>query len=169
MTKTLDEELRLEHRQLRRRLEALRLLGDKLETATTADVAAGLDAANSFLQGELVPHAMAEEEVLYPAIAVLLGGEHTTDTMSRDHLEIARLVQELAHLGRRFAKQPMRSLRRDIRRVLYELEAIALLHMDKEDEVYLPLLDAHIDDTAAADLIQAMHTASHRAATRWAS
>ena len=163
------EALRQEHRQLRRKVESLRLLADRFETAPTRDATNGLDDASRFLRGELVPHAMAEEEVLYPAVALLLGGEHTTDTMSRDHLEIARLVQELDHLRRRFIAQPTRSLRRDIRRVLYELEGITLLHMDKEDEVYLPLLDDHIDDATADDLFRSMHTAARRAATRWAS
>jgi len=43
-----------------------------------------------------LPHARAEDEVLYPVVEEILGATGATATMSRDHVEIARRRPESA-------------------------------------------------------------------------
>lgn len=158
---TPTDPLRQEHRQIRTRLSSLQSLADNIGEMPPPDVSRELHSSLAFLERSLLPHALAEDGVLYPAVALAMGASQATETMSRDHLEIARLVAQLRYLGGRFEESPSKRLRRDLRRVLYSLYAIVSLHLDKEDEVYLPLLDTYLSDDAArglfADVEHAMH------------
>jgi hypothetical protein len=48
-------------------------------------------------------------------------------------------------------------LQRELQRTLYGLYAIIRLHFAKEEEVYLPLLDAGLTPAEADDMFRAMH------------
>jgi iron-sulfur cluster repair protein YtfE (RIC family) len=149
---TPTDPLRQEHRHIRARLSSLRSLADSIDDMPAPDAARELRNALAFLEDGLLPHALAEDGVLYPAVALAMGASQATATMSRDHLEIARLVGQLRHLSRRFAGSSTKRVRRDLCRILYSLDAVVSLHLDKEDEVYLPLLDAYLSDEAASEL-----------------
>jgi hypothetical protein len=93
-----------------------------------------------FLVQRLRPHEQAEDALLYPAVAELVGGGDPTATMSRGHAEVAHLAPA--------ARAPARRPRRgrpgpedlpDLRRVLDGLHAILRLHFAQEEEAYLPL------------------------------
>lgn len=158
---TPTDPLRQEHRQIRPRLAALRALADSIDRMEVADLARELRATLAFLEDGLLPHALAEDSVLYPAVAAAMGSSQATATMSRDHLEIARQVAQLKHLSHRFRMQPSTRIRRDLRRVLYEIAAVVSLHLDKEEEVYLPLLDTYLSEEAAHDLFAEFDHATH--------
>ena len=137
------------------------MLADSIDTAPAADLTRELRSMVRFLEEGLLAHALAEDSVLYPAVAVAMGSSQATATMSRDHLEIARLVAQLRHLSERFRQQPTKRLRRDVRRLLYELAAIVSLHLDKEEEIYLPLLDTYLTEEAADRLFADLEFATH--------
>lgn len=87
-----------------------------------------------FLRLELLPHAEAEEAVLYPALEkVLLTHGYATATMVMDHRTVARLLDELAGLAG--AADPAAYTRR-----AYQLEALVRTHFAKEEEFVLPIL-----------------------------
>jgi iron-sulfur cluster repair protein YtfE (RIC family) len=159
--RTPTEPLRQEHRHIRPRLTAIRALADRIEEIPADALSSELRATVAFLDAGLIPHALAEDQFLYPAVAELMGTEDATATMSRDHLEIARLAEQLRHLSLRFRQQPTRRLRRDLRRVLYRLEVIVGLHLDKEEEIYLPLLDARLTEAQVAEIFQSMNGGPH--------
>jgi hypothetical protein len=48
-------------------------------------------------------------------------------------------------------------LQRELQRTLYGLYAIIRLHVAKEEEVYLPLLDVGLAPVEANDMFRAMH------------
>jgi hypothetical protein len=54
-------------------------------------------------------------------------------------------------------------LYRELRRVLYGLFALVELHFAKEEEVYLPILDANLTAEQAADLFHKMEAAAGHA------
>jgi hypothetical protein len=51
-----------------------------------------------FLAHHLIPHAQAEEHALHPVVGKVLGASEATATMSRDHVEVGRLTEELGTL-----------------------------------------------------------------------
>ena len=156
---TLTDPLRQEHQHLLPHLEQLRAAADAIGVAPSAE-------AHAFLVNRLLPHAQAEEAALYPLVARLMGAPEATATMSRDHVAIDRLTAELGTLRTRLqAGAPDLALERDVHRVLYGLHTLIRVHFDKEEEVYLPLLDARLDvgDAHAlfSEMEQAAATANH--------
>jgi len=157
------EPLREEHRDLMPHIDRLRELAEATERDPGAS-ATRLGEAVEFLQGHLLVHAQAEERVLYPAIADLMGAPQATATMSRDHVEIERLTGELAALRRAFdARTPTPEDLSVLRRLAYGLYAIVRLHLAKEEDVYLPLLDARMTAGQASSLFAAMARAAAEA------
>jgi hypothetical protein len=51
--------------------------------------------------------------------------------------------------------------RRELQRILYGLYAIIRLHFAKEEELYLPVLDAGLGSAEAAEMFRAMHESAH--------
>ena len=86
-----------------------------------------------FLRGTLIPHAEAEEEVLYPAVAEVLGDPEATATMVSDHRGIVARIDSLGQ-----AKPD--DLQR-LQELLYGLYALVIVHFHKEEDDYLPLLE----------------------------
>lgn len=50
-----------------------------------------------------------------------------------------------------------------LRRVLYGLYALVKVHFAKEEEVYLPILDARLTPETAHEMFAAMESAAHTA------
>ena len=87
-----------------------------------------------YLRAEILPHARAEEMILYPALDSVLGTKgHATATMVLDHKAIARLVDDLSAL----ASSPYPEA---YRRKVYALDAVLESHFAKEEEFILPIL-----------------------------
>jgi iron-sulfur cluster repair protein YtfE (RIC family) len=151
---TLDhiETFRAEHRNLITRVDELARLADSLEEMSLTDRVGGIDNVLYFLRHVLVPHALSEEEVLYPAIAAILGDPRATDTMKLDHVAVQELSQELAAADP--ADVPTQ------RRLLYGLDILIREHFRKEEELYLPLLEEQPEEYVA-DVMARMHRSTH--------
>lgn len=117
--------------------------------------------AVAFLRDHLVPHATAEETLLYPAADRVLGSPDATKTMVADHEEIVRRIAILEGLvGLAAAGPPSEELIAELRAHLYGLEAILALHFRKEEEILLPALESGLADAQIAAMIDAMHDAA---------
>jgi len=145
---TLPQVVRDEHKELIARIELLRTVADSIGSAATEAFREGVGQAYIFLIHQLIPHAQAEEQVLYPTVGRLLRALEATDTMSRDHLEVIRLHLFYAPLSE--------SGEQALRRVLYGLYAIIKLHLAKEEEIYLPILEAQLPAEEVGRLVEAM-------------
>jgi iron-sulfur cluster repair protein YtfE (RIC family) len=157
---TLTASLRHEHEELLPRIDMLRAVAESVDEAPVEVVRRGLDDALEFLTGHLIPHAEAEDRWLYPAVAEALRSPRATETMSRDHVEVARLTAELESLRDRVGEPVVwRSEAAAIRRVLFGLYAVVKLHFAKEEEIYLPLLEDRLTEAEADALVQAMRGA----------
>lgn len=149
--------LREEHEHLRPHIEQLRTAAEAAGTERSGAVRSEARESYTFLSRHLIPHAAAEEEALYPVVGRVLGAPHATATMSRDHVEIGALTQELGELLGRIGDGPLdQSQTDDLQRVLYGLYTLVRLHLAKEEEVYLPLLDAALSPDDARHLFDAM-------------
>ncbi|MBI4260147.1 MAG: hemerythrin domain-containing protein [Actinobacteria bacterium] len=150
------------HGELLRRVEVFRSLADAVGALTVPELAGRIDRIRRFLTEELVPHARAEDRVLYPAVERAVDGDLAVRLMGRDHLELSRLAQELDLLrGTLRGEALTRWQASAIRRVLYGLYSILGLHLAKEDELILPLVDGALDGREARALLAALEEAEH--------
>lgn len=131
-----------EHRTLRPDLDRLRVAADQIGAVPPERALAGVREVHRFLVEDLLPHEEAEDSVLYPVFAKVLGGRDPTGTMSRAHVEIAHLVRRIGRLlDEADPVEPDPDELLELRRVLYGLHAILELHFAQEDEGYLSLVD----------------------------
>ncbi len=131
-----------EHATLRPDLDRLRHAADLIDTAPTAEVLATLRSVHRFLVDELLPHEQAEDAQLYPVLDRLLGGTEPTGTMSRGHVEIAHHIRRIGHLIDDLdPTAPDPGDLAELRRALYGLHAVLVLHFAQEDEGYLSLVE----------------------------
>jgi len=131
-----------EHHALSPELERLRLAADDLTPGTRpVDLTAATE-VHRWLVDELLPHEVAEDRELYPALAASLGGNDPTGVMSRGHAEIAHLTRRLGQLLAEVdPATPDDEVLADLRRVLYGLQAVLRLHFAQEEEAYFSLAD----------------------------
>lgn len=161
---TVTQPLRDEHKELLPHIETLRAVADAVGSAPVDAVRRGVDEVYAFLTQHLIPHAQAEDQALYPVVNEVLGAPGATATMSRDHVEVGRLTEELAALRSRLVGPVLAEPEaRAVRRVLYGLHALVKVHFAKEEEVYLPLLDARLGPAQAQRMFEAMEAAAQHA------
>ncbi|WP_067793955.1 hemerythrin domain-containing protein [Actinomadura formosensis] len=155
-TEPVTQPLRDEHKELLPHIEELRAAGDAVGNAQWKELRTKTTAAHEFLAGHLVPHAQAEDKVLYAEIDRLLGNVPVTATMRRDHVEVVKLTDELEALNKQLTQPPSAQAQRELRRVLYGSYTLVKLHFAKEEEVYLPLLDQRLTAEQAQQLFDRM-------------
>jgi Hemerythrin HHE cation binding domain len=88
--------LRAEHRELPPHLRALQTAADELAQMDRSEAVRTLGDIVAFLRDHLVPHARAEEAVLYPAVEEAMNAPGATATMRADHAEIVARIERLA-------------------------------------------------------------------------
>ena len=114
-----------------------------------------------FLKGDLIPHAKGEERSLYPAADPIIKSHGSaTYTMTLDHARIVSLIHSIERTQRirRGAKGKMKGdLGVKLGRLSLMLQGIVLLHLDKEEIAYLPLLSEHLSEGQQEELLRRMH------------
>jgi uncharacterized protein (DUF2249 family)/iron-sulfur cluster repair protein YtfE (RIC family) len=100
----------------------------------------------SWLRTELLPHAAAEEEALYPRAAAEAAGKLLVDGMVDEHRAIVQLVAELERSGTAV----------DAAGAGRALAALFQVHLAKENDLVLPLL-LESDSVSLAEVLAGMH------------
>jgi len=109
------------------------------------------------LEGELLPHERADEELLLPLVDRALGNADTTAGMSRTHAEIEHQVAKLRRLlgavdsGHDSESTPPEDVV-ELRRLLYGLYAVLRLHNAQEEEGAFSLVPAGVGKGQATPL-----------------
>jgi iron-sulfur cluster repair protein YtfE (RIC family) len=157
---TSIQPLRDEHKELLPPIEELRIVGDEVGEVSPEALRQSVDKVYEFLTHYLIPHAYAEDQALYPLVGKVMGAVEATATMSRDHVEVSQLIEELASLRAQLAGTILRAAQaKALRRVLYGLYTLVKVHFAKEEEVYLPLLEARLSPEEAHRMFEAMEAA----------
>lgn len=156
---TLTQPLRDEHKELIPHIEKILEVADSIPDAPLEQLRTGVREVYEFLAYHLIPHAQAEDAALYPAVQRALGSLDSTRTMTRDHIEVAHYIAELAQLQQDLSPQNFKALQR----VLYGLYALVKVHFAKEEEVYLPILEERLTAGEAAKMFEAMESAASHA------
>ena len=92
----------------------------------------------TFLRSELVPHAEAEEHTIYREVGKRLGNPWATAPMIFDHLLIRRRMHALEAADLADVDT--------LREHLIALHALVCSHFEKEEQLYLPLLDVDSEE-----------------------
>lgn len=136
---------RSQHTSLRASIEEIRSVADSLGSMEPSETFHNVGAIYEMLIRDVQPHEEAEEAILYPLLARLVGGREPLGAMSHAHREINHQIRRLG--------QVMGELRADhiddteiaeLRGLLYGLYFIVKLHTAQEDENYLYLDDSQI-------------------------
>jgi len=161
---TLTQPLRDEHKELYPHIESLKNAGLSVHGTLNQASLDLIDEAYAFLTTHLLPHAHAEEAALYPVVQKVMGSPYGTATMSRDHVEVDRLTQELGALRENLTATEIGAKKaNELKLVLYGLYTLVKVHFAKEEEVYLPLLDANLTAEEAREMFEAMEAAAGEA------
>jgi len=159
----VTEPLRAEHRALLPEVESLTVIAESLDSWDPEVTPSRLAEKVAFLRGQLVPHAEAEEAVLYPAVEEAMGSPAAMATMVADHVEIVRRIELLAEMTAETGTGPPGPQACNaLRGQLFGLYAIWRLHFDKEEGILLPELDARLSPQEAEALFGRMGAAAHR-------
>lgn len=132
------EAFHAEHLELLDHVDHIRATARDLPTLTAEERTARRDDILRFLREELVPHAAAEESFLYPKVSDVLGDPRATATMRHDHVAIGERIEALARAGITDTST--------LQEVLFGLHALIAVHFEKEEQVYLPILDTEPED-----------------------
>ena len=161
---TLTQPLRDEHKELFPSVDQIRQVAELIGDAPIAEIQRGVEEVYDFLANHLKPHAEAEDAALYPVVQKVLGSPDATKTMSRDHVEVGRYIEELASLKKGISGATLNAEQvKSLRRVLHGVYALVKLHFAKEEEVYLPILDQRLTPESAQEMFEAMEDAAHKA------
>ncbi len=128
------EPFRQEHQELLEHIEHIAQAAREMPRLSEDERAALRGRILDFLRGTLLPHARAEEEILYPEWAELVGFAGAAVPMVHDHEAIVARIERLeaADVADVDALQEL----------LYGLYALILVHFRKEEDIQLPAFDA---------------------------
>ncbi|MBM4380964.1 MAG: hemerythrin domain-containing protein [Deltaproteobacteria bacterium] len=136
----LAEGLASERRARRPRVAALSDLALALDSLLPGAALRRLVAVADELEGTLLPHELAEQRTAYPVLGRVFGREDPTGLMVQTHQEIRRRVRLFRRLtGQLPPGGPGPADLGELRRALYGLRAILVLHVAQEEEVYSAL------------------------------
>jgi iron-sulfur cluster repair protein YtfE (RIC family) len=107
-----------------------------------------------FLRGTLIPHAKAEEQVLYPEWAKLLDFADAAAPMVHDHEAIVARTERLERADVHDVDT--------LQELLYGLYALISVHFRKEEDLQLPAFDAAPPEITEA-VLKRMETATEHA------
>ncbi len=157
--------LRDEHRELLPHIEEIRVVADEVGAVTPDVLRTQIAEVSAFLREHLIPHAKAEDAVLYPEVERAMAAPRATASMSRDHVEVAALTAELGEIEGRITEGVSPADETDARRVLYGLYALVKLHFTEEEEIYVPVLEDALDPDDARKMFDRMEAAAADART----
>jgi len=155
---------RRKHLELQSAVERLLRLADDVGGVQLIELRRGMNDMQNFLTHQLLPHADAENQTVFPLLARLLGSVEVTALLSQDHIEVRALSNELTLIGTRLSEGSR--LRADdakaLRRVLYGLAALLRVHLKREG-IYLELLEAHLAPSELQAALDALAEGEYRA------
>jgi hypothetical protein len=129
------ETLREQHREFVCDTEAIRQAADAVGETSLDELRERICGVYACLVRRMIPHAMAEDQApLGQVTGRVPRGNAVTDPLTREHLEIAQLMDELDALRWELAYPLITSHQeRALRRVLYGLYALMRVHLVGEE------------------------------------
>lgn len=116
---------------------------------------------HEFLAHVLIPHAIGEGRIVFPVIRRVTGTAEGTRAMRGEHVEIARLTDELEAIRRELEAEGISASRkRALRHLLGDLREMVDRHFREEEELCLALVEAELSPEECRTMYEAMETAA---------
>ena len=147
------EPFRREHEELKVHIDHVAQAARELPRLSPEERETVVERILGFLRDTLVPHARAEEEVLYPEWARLLGFPDAAAPMVHDHEAIVARIDALERADADDVDT--------LQELLYGLHALIAVHFSKEEDLQLPVFDAAPREVTEAVLDRMEAPAGH--------
>jgi len=138
MTLRTTEPFRREYSDLLGHVERLPVIAHELPSLSLEERIEVVERVVAFLAEILLPHAEAEQRILYPEANRLLGGDRGSGAVAHDRREVQARLDELVAADTADAGA--------IQEILYALHALLAIHLENEAEVYLKLVQTQPDE-----------------------
>lgn len=102
-----------------------------------------------FLRKNILPHAQAEEEVLYVEIDHRAGSDMATKSMRFEHDVLSGLIDEMDE----FLEKP-----ESFQHTLEQFSHLLLNHFEKEEAVLIPYLGKQLSEDDFLDILHEIHS-----------
>jgi len=141
-----------EHAGFREYAVVIREVADSVGDVLPAELVQRTGEVHDFMASRVIPHAVAEDQVLFPALRKESKTAQTV-AMTQCHRQLSRFTDELGLLHDRLARTgPDRRLELDLRRVLYAMDAMLLAHLDEAEDAYSGSIAARLSPDEQAVL-----------------
>lgn len=155
------ERIRDHHKDILKKIGLVVTHAQALAGSRETSLKAELERDVAFLRDDLLPHADGEERSLYPVADDLIRTHgRPTATMSRDHVFLKREIDRFCDIAGKVEAQegPVREeTRHALWRTAVRLEFLLSVHLEKEEQDLLPLLDDHLSQEEVDRIIDGMH------------
>ena len=141
------------HTTLREHVEHLLVAAHELPALERNERLDMVERIAAFLAEMLLPHAAAEQRVLYPEAAALLGEQDASDTCADDRDQVRDLLGRLAVIHPDDVG--------GLQEMLFALYVLLSAHLWREEEIYLKLA-GDSDQASACAILDRMTEAEHR-------
>ncbi len=131
-----------EHRELRWGLGQIHEAADLLGAGSHVQARRRVHEVVSWLALALEPHIAWEEGWLYPQIEQITGTSWSTRVVRFDHAQIAALITQLRSDAEATTHSLTQATGDQLRSDLLRLEALLQAHIDREEQLVLPLLES---------------------------
>ena len=129
-----------EHLDLARGIEGIHEAACIVGSVPSSEVVRRVAAVLSWFDRDLQPHLTWEESWLYPQIEAATGTPWSTRAARFDHMEVREAVERLRREQLTDLGHSNLDLQSDLRCRLFSLEALLRAHVDREEQLLLPVL-----------------------------
>jgi hypothetical protein len=151
------ESVREEHEQFLPHLEDIRKVADSIGRASIKHLLGQLAEIHEFLAHRLIPHAVAEGQLMLPLVRKLPGGAETAVGMNQCHVQLGRLTDELEEATARSRRTGMDpSMESELRRILYGVHALLTAHFAQAEDVFTAAIEPDRTPSERAELFEAV-------------
>lgn len=156
-----SEVLDLKFRELLVVANTLLTVADSVGISSSDELYDEVGKGLSMVANNVIPFFEMTQAVIYPMVAEIYGSLNSTETMNLDIVEIRHLTSELESMFQAIERTQTVNVfeANRLRSILYGLHAIISLHVSKESEVYLPLLEKRLTDQEVQSLQARLHEA----------
>ena len=151
------EPLRYLREQLHGGLNTLQVAASAVNTAEPRMAMKALEGALAYLQEEFLPLSRAEEAQLFVRVSEITGREDFCRAMIAQHTSIIRMAGDLAQtIDAAKAAGDLAEYAQYLHPLLYGLYALCRVHLESEDEAYLPLVAVGMTASDVEAMVQEM-------------